>query len=71
MDRRNLLLRRTAMMVIGIAAISLSVGLYRLSGFGVDAFTCMNLGIRRFLDLQVGTGPRLMLALTLVVVVFL
>ena len=31
----NLLLRRTAMMVIGIAAISLSVGLYRLSGFGV------------------------------------
>ena len=71
MDRRNLLLRRTAMMVIGIAAISLSVGLYRLSGFGVDAFTCMNLGISGFLDMQFGTWQLIMNALILVAVFFL
>ena len=41
--------RRTAMMLTGILFISLCVGCYRLSNFGVDAFTCMNLGISGFL----------------------
>ena len=31
--------KRTAAMAAGIAIIGLSVGFYRLSGFGVDAFT--------------------------------
>ena len=47
--------RRILMMLVGIFFISVCVGCYRLSGFGVDAFTCMNLGISGFLDMQFGT----------------
>ena len=56
----KMLAKRTVMMVAGIAFISLCVGSYRLSGFGVDAFTCMNLGISGFLDMQFGTWQLIM-----------
>ena len=67
----KMLAKRTVMMVAGIAFISLCVGSYRLSGFGVDAFTCMNLGISGFLDMQFGTWQLIMNAAILVVVCLL
>ena len=48
------------MMLAGVFFISVCVGCYRLSGFGVDAFTCMNLGISGFLDIQFGTWQLIM-----------
>lgn len=57
-------------MIAGIGFISIAVGLYRLSGFGVDAFTCMNLGISGFLEMQFGTWQLIMNALILTVVFF-
>lgn len=46
-DRKKSLQKRVFMMVTGSLFICICVGSYRLSGFGVDAFTCMNLGIGR------------------------
>ena len=39
-----------------------------MSGFGVDAFTCMNLGISGFLDMQFGTWQLIMNGVILVFV---
>ena len=52
---RGSLCKRTIMMLTGILFISLCVGCYRLSNFGVDAFTCMNLGISGFLHMSFGS----------------
>ena len=38
-------MKRCVMMITGILFIGICVGAFRLSAFGVDAFTCMNLGI--------------------------
>ena len=54
-EKRGLLIKRTIMMLVGILFISICVGCYRLSGFGVDAFTCMNLGISGFIGMTFGT----------------
>lgn len=62
--------RRTVMMLTGILFISLCVGCYRLSNFGVDAFTCMNLGISGFLYMSFGTWQLIMNAAILAVVFF-
>ena len=62
--------KRCVMMVLGILLISIAVGCYRLSGFGVDAFTCMNLGISGFLDMGFGTWQLIMNAMILVAVFF-
>lgn len=62
--------KRCVMMVFGILLISIAVGCYRLSGFGVDAFTCMNLGISGFLHMSFGTWQLIMNALILVAVFF-
>lgn len=63
-------LQRIVMMIVGIGFISIAVGLYRLSGFGVDAFTCMNLGISGFLEMQFGTWQLIMNAVILLVMFF-
>lgn len=60
---------RTILMLIGILFISFSVALYRLSAFGVDAFTGMNLGISGFLGLSFGTW-QLIVNIAILVVVF-
>ena len=52
---RNSFMKRCIMMVTGILFIGICVGAYRLSAFGVDAFTCMNLGISGFLHMTFGT----------------
>lgn len=62
--------KRYIMMVVGILFISICVGCYRLSGFGVDAFTCMNLGISGFLDMTFGTWQLIMNVFILILVFF-
>lgn len=56
------------MMLTGILFISICVGCYRLSAFGVDAFTCMNLGISGFLGMSFGTWQLIMNGCILIVV---
>ncbi len=68
--KNRMFARRTVMMLMGILFISISVGLYRLSGFGVDAFTCMNLGISEFLHMQFGTWQLIMNGVILIVLFF-
>ena len=65
----KMFVRRIIMMLAKIAFISLSVGLYRLSGFGVDAFTCMNLGISGFIGMSFGTW-QLIINLVILIIVF-
>ncbi len=62
--------RRVFMMITGILFICICVGSYRLSGFGVDAFTCMNLGISGYLGMVFGTWQLLVNAVILVWVFF-
>ncbi len=62
--------RRTAMMLIGIFFLGVSVGLFRLAALGVDPFTCMNLGISGFLHMSFGNWQLIMNTLLLVVVFF-
>lgn len=62
--------KRCFMMLIGILFIGICVGAFRLSAFGVDAFTCMNLGISGFLHMTFGTWQLIMNAGILVVVFF-
>ncbi len=57
-------------MLTGILFISICVGCFRLSAFGVDAFTCMNLGISGYLGMSFGTWQLIMNAGILVVVFF-
>lgn len=56
-------------MLLGIALISVAVGCYRLSEFGVDAFTCMNLGISGFLGMSFGNW-QLLINIAILIVVF-
>ena len=69
-EKRGLFIKRTVMMLVGILFISIAVGCYRLSGFGVDAFTCMNLGISGFIGMTFGTWQLIMNILILIVVFF-
>ncbi len=67
---KKLFAKRCAMMLVGILFIGICVGSFRLSAFGVDAFTCMNLGISGFLHMTFGTWQLIMNAAILVVVFF-
>ena len=58
------------MMIAGILFIGVCVGAYRLSQFGADAFTCMNLGISGFLGMSFGTWQLIMNLAILAVVVW-
>lgn len=69
-DNNSSLAGRVFMMVTGILFICICVGSYRLSGFGVDAFTCMNLGISGYLGMVFGTWQLMVNAVILVVVFF-
>ena len=57
-------------MLTGILFICICVGCYRLSGFGVDAFTCMNLGVSGFVKMSFGTWQLIVNAVILVIVFF-
>ena len=64
---KNPFVKRCIMMV---TFIGICVGAFRLSAFGVDAFTCMNLGISGFLGMQFGTWQLIMNTAILIVVFF-
>lgn len=57
-------------MLVGILLIGMCVASYRMSGFGVDAFSCMNLGISGFLKMSFGTWQLILNAVLLVIVWF-
>lgn len=61
---------RWGMMIAGILFIGVCVGAYRLSRFGADAFTCMNLGISGFLGMSFGTWQLIMNLAILAVVLW-
>lgn len=61
---------RLFMMFIGILFIGLGVASYRMSGFGTDPFTCMNLGISGFISMSFGTWQLIMNAFIFILVFF-
>ena len=61
---------RIGMMLAGILLIGMCVASYRMSGFGVDPFSCMNLGISGFLGMSFGTWQLIVNAVLLVIVWF-
>lgn len=63
-------LKRITFMLIGIVLIGMCVAAYRMSGFGVDPFTCMNLGISGFNRMLFGTWQLIVNVILLVVVFF-
>ncbi len=69
-SEKNTFIKRLAMMLTGILFIGICVGSFRLSAFGVDAFTCMNLGISGFIHMSFGTWQLIMNAVILVVIFF-
>ena len=69
-ERRGEAAKRYAMMLVGNLFIGICVGAYRLSALGVDAFTCMNLGISQFVGLSFGTW-QLVVNVVLLAAVFL
>ena len=62
--------KRAGMMILGILFIGLCVSFLRLSGFGVDPFSAINLGISGFIGWSFGTWQLLMNAVILVIVFF-
>lgn len=62
--------RRAVMMVAGILLIGISVGLFRLAAFGVDPFSCMNMGISGFLQMSFGNWQLIANILLLIIVFF-
>ena len=62
--------KRITLMLVGILLIGMCVASYRISGFGVDAFSCMNLGISGFLKISFGTWQLILNAALLVIVWF-
>lgn len=69
-EKRKQLILRSILMITGILLISICVAFYRLSGFGVDSFTGMNLGISGFVGLSFGSWQLIANILILIVVFF-
>lgn len=70
MNSNNKMTLRIGFMLLGIFLISVCVACYRLSGFGVDSYTGMNLGISGFLGMSFGNWQLIMNILILIVVFF-
>jgi len=62
--------RRIVLMLFGILLIGFCVAAFRLSGFGVDPYTCMNLGISSFIGMSFGNWQLIMNIAVLVLVFF-
>lgn len=58
------------LMLVGVLLIGMCVASYRISGFGVDPFSCMNLGISGFLRISFGTWQLILNTFLLVIVWF-
>lgn len=70
MNKKRETMLRTVFMLLGILLISICVACYRLSEFGVDSFTGMNLGISGFLGMSFGNWQLIMNIMILIVVFF-
>ena len=57
-------------MIMGIILIGICVASYRLAVFGVDPFTCMNLGISGFIGMSFGNWQLIMNIAILIVAYF-
>lgn len=57
-------------MIVGIILIGICVASFRLAVFGVDPFTCMNLGISGFIGMSFGNWQLIMNIAILIVVYF-
>ena len=68
---RRLTPARARRMCLGVLLIGVAVACYRLSLFGVDAFTCMNLGVSGFVHVGFGTWQLIVNLAILAVVFFL
>lgn len=53
-SKKNNLVPRIILVVAANLLLALGIGLMRLSGFGTDPFTCMNLGVSGILGLGLG-----------------
>ena len=62
--------KRFVYMIVGILLIGICVASYRLAVFGVDPFTCMNLGISGFIGMSFGNWQLIMNIAILIVVFF-
>ena len=62
--------QRVLMMLVGILLIGMGVAFYRLSLFGVDSFTCMNLGISGYLGMLFGNWQLIVNVFLLIIVFF-
>lgn len=69
-ERKKYSPRNLLLMLVGILLIGMCVATYRMSGFGVDPFSCMNLGISGFLRMSFGTWQLIINAVILVIVWF-
>lgn len=63
-------LKRIVLMLTGILLIGMCVASYRMSGFGVDPFSCMNLGISNFLGMSFGNWQLIINAVLFLIVWF-
>lgn len=54
-EKKRRLAARTEMMLIGNLLMGTAVGFLRMSRFGTDPFTCLNLGVSGTLRIQFGT----------------
>jgi uncharacterized membrane protein YczE len=62
--------KRLLMMLAGNLLIGVGVAFYRMSGFGADPYTCMNLGVSGFLGMSFGNWQLLMNIMLLAAVWF-
>jgi len=53
--KRKAFIMRTIFVVLANMILGLGIALLRLSGFGTDPFTCMNLGVSSLLGMNYGT----------------
>ncbi len=63
-------MKKFCYMLLGILLIGICVASFRMSGFGVDPFTCMNLGISKFIHMGFGTWQLMVNAVLLILVFF-
>ncbi len=68
MKGTHLSAKRILLMLCGILLIGMCVSSYRISCFGVDPFSCMNLGISGFIHMSFGTWQLIVNAMILCVV---
>lgn len=68
---QNLRVRIVVLMCMGVALIGISIGMLRVSGFGADPFSCMNLGISSHLPVSYGTFQLMLNTVLLVPVICL